>query len=146
MDERRLRKELVHLPVAINVLQGIADGVYQKNEILRLEVQLRSEVAGTPFYIISRALILANSKGLINTDKIREEPTKPLNDKDKDFIDALHQGLVNSQIKENLGWRLEDIYRQRGRVFRALEVSNYYQVVVWEARRRKIEKQRSEHV
>ena len=140
MDERRLRRELVHLPVAINVLQGIADGVYQKNEILRLEVQLRSEVAGTPFYIISRALILANSKGLINTDKIREEPTKPLNDKDKDFIEGLHQGWNNSQIIENLGWRLEEVYKYRRRVFRALEVKSDYQVVIWEARRRKRER------
>src|SRR3972149_9592415 len=101
MDERRLRRELVHLPVAINVLQGIADGVYQKNEILRLEVQLRSEVAGTPFYIISRALILADSKGLIETDKIRDEPLKPLIDKDVVYIGELYAGHVNSEIMNN---------------------------------------------
>ena len=140
MDERRTLGEFVHLPVAVNILQGIANGVYQEKEILRLEAQLRSEVAGTPFYIISRALIIAVSKDIIKTDKIREEPVKPLNDKDKDFIEGLHQGWNNSQIIENLGWRLEEVYKYRRRVFRALEVKSDYQVVIWEARRRKRER------
>ena len=140
MEERRLR-EFVHLPVAKTALQGLADGVYGENEILRLEAQLRSQVAGTPFYIISRALILAYSKGLINTDKIRGEPTKPLIDKDVVYIDELYAGHVNSEIKESRDWPLDEIYRCRRRVLKVLEISNEYQIVLWEAKRRKRESQ-----
>jgi len=146
MEERRLLNEFVHWPDAINVLQGIANSVYQQKEILRLEAQLRSEVAGTPFYIISRALILADSKGLIETDKIRDEPLKPLIDKDVVYIGELYAGHVNSEIMNNHRWTLDEVYRCRRRVLKVLEISNEYQIVLWEARRRKREKQRSEHV
>lgn len=139
MEESRLRREFVHLPVAVNVLQGIADGVYQENEILRLEAQLRSQVAGTPFYTISRGLILAYSKGLINTDKIREEPTKPLTDKELVYIGELYAGHVNSEIREIRDWPLEYVYSCRRRVLKVLEISNEYQIVLWEAKRRERE-------
>ena len=141
MDERQRLSEYVHLPVAVNVLQGIANGVYQNNEILRLEAQLKSQVAGTAFYIISRALILAESKGFINTDKIREKPTKPLTDKDLVYIGELYAGHVNSEIRENRDWPLEEVYSCRRRVLKALEASNEYQIVLWAAKRRKKEKQ-----
>ena len=137
MEERRLLNEFVHWPDAINVLQGIANSVYQQKEILRLEAQLRSEVAGTPFYIISRALILADSKGLIETDKIRDEPLKPLIDKDVVYIGELYAGYVNSEIMNNRGWTLEDVYGRRRQVLKVLEVSNEYQIVLWEAKRRR---------
>ena len=140
MEERQLR-EFVHWPDAVNILQGIADGVYKGNEILRLEAQLRSEVVGTPFSIISRLIILAYSKNLINADKIREEPTKPLLDKHLAYIGELYGGHVNSEIKENRKWPLDEIYRRRRRVLKVLEISNEYQIVLWEARRRRLESQ-----
>ena len=136
MDERQRLGEFVHLPVAVNVLQGIADGVYQGKKILRLEAQLRTEGAGTPFYLISRALILAVSKDLINTDKIREEPVQPLIDKDIVYIDELYAGHVNHEIMNNRKWTLDDVYRRRRRVLKVLEISNEYQIVLWEARHR----------
>ncbi|OGD91174.1 hypothetical protein A2W45_00500 [Candidatus Curtissbacteria bacterium RIFCSPHIGHO2_12_41_11] len=146
MEERPRLSEFVQLPVAVNVLQGIVDGVYQDKAISRLEAQLVSEEIGTPFYIISRALIIAVSKDLIKTDDIRLEPIKPLTDKDTVFIDAVHQGMNNSNMMENFGWQLEDVYKQRRRVYKALEVSNDYQIVVWEARRRKLEEQHLKNV
>jgi len=146
MEERPRLSEFVQLPVAVNVLQGIVDGVYQDKAISRLEAQLVSEEIGTPFYIISRVLIIAVSKDLIKTDDIRLEPIKPLTDKDTVFIDAVHQGMNNSNMMENFGWQLEDVYKQRRRVYKALEVSNDYQIVVWEARRRKLEEQHLKNV
>ena len=136
MEERRLLREFVHWPDAINVLQRIADGVYQEQQILRLEAQLRSQVAGTPFYMISRGIILAYSKGLIATDKIREEPTKPLTDKDVVYIGELYGGHVNHEIMNNHRWTLDEVYRCRRRVLKVLEISNEYQIVLWEARHR----------
>ena len=146
MEERPRLSEFVQLPVAVNVLQGIVDGVYQDKAISRLEAQLVSEEIGTPFYIISRVLIIAVSKDLIKTDDIRLEPIKPLTDKDTVFIDAVHQGMNNSNMMENFGWQLEDVYKQRRRVYKALEVSNDYQIVVWEARRSKLEEQHLKNV
>ena len=138
MDERRL-KEFVHFPVAINVLQGIANGIYQEQQILRLEAQLRSVRTGTPFYIISRALIIADSKGLIKTDKFRDEPIESFIDKDVVYIGELYAGHVNSEIMKNSGWTLDEVYRRRRRVLKVLEASNEYEIVLWEARRRRRE-------
>lgn len=147
MQERQSLRNYIYLPIARNVLQGIANGLYDEKGLKKIEGQVSKMLEkGTTFYHISRALILAHSEGLIDADRLRNEPSEPFLDRDEVLISQLYAGHVNSEIIKNLNWTLDEVYRHKRRVLKLLEVSSEYQIILWEAKRRKRMREQSRDV
>ena len=127
MEERQTREFLSRFQVA---LQGLADGRYSENQIQRY---FESNLS---FPVIVGALIAGVKYDLLSTDSLPSIKVEFTVIEDK-FIGLLFGGNVNSQICQKLDWPLEKVYQVRNRVRRKLEVYSDYQVVAWEAKRRK---------